>query len=120
MPASLMQTLYYRAPDGTEPVNDFVESSSIRYQVILDNQIAQLNLLAVTDPPLAFSAQLAGPWRPARVALPLRQGSVSGALSAIATALRFAARLPKNTRAIPSEEIRIADVRWDNFRARMD
>src|SRR5579859_6743328 len=26
MPARLMQAVYYRAPDGTEPVNDFVDT----------------------------------------------------------------------------------------------
>jgi hypothetical protein len=49
-----MQAVYYRAPDGTEPVNDFVDALAIRCQVSLDSQINLLNLLTASDPPLAF------------------------------------------------------------------
>ena len=39
------QAVYYRAPDGSEPVNDFISGLAVRQQVALDNQIDRLNML---------------------------------------------------------------------------
>ena len=50
-----MQAVYYRAPDGSEPVDEFVERlSGARKQAALDNQIDRLNMLRQNDPPLPF------------------------------------------------------------------
>lgn len=50
-----MQAVYYRAPDGSEPVDDFIESlNDAKKQVVLDNQIDRLNMLGPNDPPLPF------------------------------------------------------------------
>jgi len=120
MPARLMQAVYYRAPDGTEPVNDFVDALAIRCQVILDNQIALLNLLTVTDPPLAFphSSQVRGDLRELRCHCGRDLYRVLYRRSRNLFVLLHVFR--KGTRAIPPEEIRIADARWDDFRARME
>jgi len=37
-----LQAVSYRDPDGTEPVNEFVSSLDVRFQVVLDNQIDRL------------------------------------------------------------------------------
>ena len=39
MAAQLMRAVYYRGPDGTEPVRDFVDGLPVRCQVLMDNQI---------------------------------------------------------------------------------
>ena len=46
--------VYYRAPDGSEPVSDFIESLTLRRQVAIDNQIDRLNDLDPAAPPLPF------------------------------------------------------------------
>jgi phage-related protein len=65
-----MQAVYYRAPDGSEPVDEFVERlSDARKQAALDNQIDRLNMLRQNDPPLPFpwSSQLEGELRELRL-----------------------------------------------------
>lgn len=64
-----MQAVYYRAADGSEPVDEFI--GALRdpdRQAALDNQIERLNMLRPTDPPLPFpwSSQLEGELRELR------------------------------------------------------
>lgn len=64
-----MQAVYYRAPDGSEPVDEFIESlNDAKKQVVLDNQIDRLNMLGPNDPPLPFpwSSQVEGELRELR------------------------------------------------------
>ncbi len=58
-----MQAVYYRAADGSEPVDAFI--AALRdpdKQAALDNQIERLNMLRPNDPPPPFpwSSQLEG------------------------------------------------------------
>jgi putative component of toxin-antitoxin plasmid stabilization module len=65
-----MQAVYYRAADGSEPVDEFVEQlADAQKQVALDNQIDRLNMLRPNDPPLPFpwSSQLEGEFRELRM-----------------------------------------------------
>jgi ribosome-binding protein aMBF1 (putative translation factor)/phage-related protein len=65
-----MQVVYYRAPDGSEPVNEFIEGiADPRKRAALDNQIERLNMLRPNDPPLPFpwSSQLEGEFRELRL-----------------------------------------------------
>jgi len=41
---SPLQAVYYRAPDGNEPVREFLESLDKKRRVSLRNQIARVNL----------------------------------------------------------------------------
>jgi phage-related protein len=68
MPRGLMQAVYYRLADGTEPVDEFIDALPARVQVVLDNQIRKLNRLLPSDPPLAFphSSQVEGDLRELR------------------------------------------------------
>ena len=63
-----MQAVYYRAPDGSEPVKDFIDALSPQRQAVLANQMSLLNMLKPADPPLAFphSSQLEGELRELR------------------------------------------------------
>lgn len=61
--------VFYRASDGTEPVDAFIEAlDSPRRQAALDFQIGRLNLLSETDPHLPFphSSQIEGALRELR------------------------------------------------------
>jgi DNA-binding XRE family transcriptional regulator len=68
-----MQAVYYRAADGSQPVDDAISELPVAYQVVLDNQIDRLNLLGPADPPIAFphSSQIAGELCGPRGAAPL-------------------------------------------------
>jgi hypothetical protein len=63
-----LQAIYYRASDGSEPVNDFIDSLDPKRQVALDNQIDRLNMLIPASPHLPFphSSQVRGELRELR------------------------------------------------------
>jgi len=63
-----LQAVYYRSPDGTEPVDDFIERLDAKRQVALDNQIERLNMLTPAVPHLPFphSSQVRGELRELR------------------------------------------------------
>src|SRR5438270_720831 len=64
-----MQAVYYRAADGSEPVDAFIETlRDPDRQAALDNQIERLNMLRPNDPPPPFpwSSQLEGELRARR------------------------------------------------------
>lgn len=57
----LIQAVYYRAADGSEPVREFVASlKPLAARVVIENQIDRLNLCDEDGPPLPFphSAQI--------------------------------------------------------------
>jgi len=54
------QAVYYRAPDGSEPVDRFIDRLSVKRQVVLDKQIARLNMLTPSNPHLPFPHSDAG------------------------------------------------------------
>lgn len=57
-----LRAVYYRAPEGSEPVNKFIDGLSVKRQVALDNQIDRLNMLTTANPHLPFphSSQVEG------------------------------------------------------------
>lgn len=63
-----LQAIYYRAADGSQPVDDFTERLPVKQQVVIDNQMGRLNLLTASNPHLPFphSAQIAGELRELR------------------------------------------------------
>lgn len=63
-----MQAVYYRATDGSEPVNDFIDRLDMKRQVALDNQIERLNMLTPDLPHLPYphSSQVEGELRELR------------------------------------------------------
>lgn len=114
------QCVYYRAPDASEPVNDFIDGLDERTQPTIDLQIDRRNDRAPGAPPLPFphTSQVRGQLRELRC----HYGSAlyrilyrrSGNLIILLHMLR------KETAAIPEADIAIAEERWTDFKLRMD
>ena len=114
------QAVYYRAADGSQPVDDFIESLDARAQAVLDQQIERLNLLGPGRPHLPFphSSQIEGELRELRCHFGSSLYRVlyrrSGNLIVLLHMFR------KDTGQVPEREIAIARARFEDFRARMD
>jgi phage-related protein len=115
-----MQAVYYRAPDGSEPVNDFIDGLDVKRQVALDNQIDRLNLLSPGTPHLPYphSSQVEGELRELRCHFGRELYRVLYRRSRNLVVLLHIFR--KDSGKIPREEILIAKARWRDFKARMD
>ena len=68
MAARGFQAVYYRAPDGSEPVNAYVDRLPERHQAILLRQVDRLNSLSEQVPhlPFPYSSQVKGDLRELR------------------------------------------------------
>ena len=115
-----LQAVYYRAPDGSEPVNVFIDGLDARRQVALDNQIDRLNMLTSASPNLPFphSSQVRGELRELRCHFGRELYRVLYRRSKNLIILLHVFR--KDTGRIPEWEIKIAEERWADFKARMD
>lgn len=115
-----LQAVYYRASDGSEPVNDFIDRLSVKRQVVLDNQIDRLNMLSPSNPHLPFphSSQIEGELRELRCHYGRELYRVLYRRSRNLIVLLNIFR--KDTGKVPGSEIAIAKERWNDFRARMD
>lgn len=116
-----MQAVFYRAADGSEPVDDFIEGlRGSERQATLDNQIDRLNMLRSNDPPLAFpwSSQLEGEFRELRCHYGSELYRVIYRRSRSLFVLLHVFR--KDTGRVPEAELQIARDRWRDFKARMD
>ena len=114
------QAVYYRATDGSEPVSDFIDGLDVKRQVALDNQIDRLNMLNPSMPHLPFphSSQVRGELRELRCHYGRELYRVLYRRSRNLVVLLNIFR--KDTGAIPESEIRIAEERWTDFKARME
>jgi phage-related protein len=114
------QAVYYRAQDGAESVNDFIEELDERKQAALDLQVDRLNDQPPSAPPLPFphSSQVRGPLRELRCHCGSELYRVlyrrSGNLLVLLHMLR------KDTGKLREADISIAEVRWAEFKQRMD
>ena len=115
-----MQAVYYRAADGTEPVNDFVDRLPEEHQEAIDGAIRLLNRLNADDPPLPFPhrSQVDSQLRELRChygrylyrILYQRSGDLFVLLHI----------LEKRERTLPAADVKLAQQRLDDFKARMD
>lgn len=114
------QAVYYRARDGSEPVNDFIERLNAKRQVALDNQIDRLNMLTAAQPHLPFphSSQVEGELREVRCHYGREHYRILYRRSRSLLVLLHIFR--KDTGAIPRAEIEVAQDRWADFKARID
>jgi len=117
----LTQAVYYRQPDGSQPVDEFLDAiNEPRCQALLDLQIDRLNGLPAAEPPLPFphSSQVDGPLRELRChrgkALYRTLYRRSGNLFVLLHAFR------KGSAKVAPREIGIANARWADFEARMN
>jgi len=114
------QAVYYRAADGSQPVDDFIEGLAPRTQAVLDQQIERLNFLGPSRPHLPFphSSQIDGELRELRCHFGSSLYRIlyrrSGNLIVLLHMFR------KDTGQVPEREIAIARGRFEDFRARMD
>lgn len=115
------QAVYYRSADGAEPVDEFLDSlGDPRRAATLDLQIDRLNGLPADAPPLPFphTSQVDGEMRELRCHYGRELYRVlyrrSGNLFVLLHIFR------KSSRAVPQSDIRIAERRFEDFKARMD
>lgn len=114
-----LQAVYYRAPDGSQPVDEFIERLPAKRQVVIDNQIARINLLTPAHPHLPFphSSQLEGELRELRCHYGRTLYRIIYRRSLNLVILLHVFR--KDTGVVPEAELAIARQRWEDFRARM-
>ncbi len=114
------QAVFYRAADGSQPVDDFIESLPVKHQVAMDLQIGRLNELHPGRPhlPHPHSSQLRGELRELRCHYGSNLYRVLYRRSDNLIILLHAFR--KETGKVPESEISTAQRRWDDFKHRMD
>lgn len=114
------QAVYYRDPEGFEPVRDFVDALPEETQAALENQIARLNLLSDEIPHLPFphTSQVDGELRELRCHYGRRLYRVLYRRSERLVILLHV--FPKRSAKVPAADIQLAQQRWADFKARMD
>ena len=117
---SSFRAVYFRADDGSEPVREFVEGLDPKPRAALMRQIDRLNDLADAVPHLPFphSSQVEGELRELRCHMGSDHYRVLYRRSKRLIVLLHV--FPKKTGKLPPTEIKIAQERWDDFKARMD
>jgi len=113
--------VYYRAPDGVEPVRAFLDDDvDDETAAVLALQIERLNLLSDQVPHLPFphSSQVDGELRELRCHYGRQLYRVLYRRSDRLLVLLHI--FSKRTAKVPASEIKIAKDRWDDFKARMD
>lgn len=115
-----LRAVYYRDPNGHEPVRDVIDTLEAEAQAVLLNQIDRLNLLSDDLPHLPFphSSQVDGELRELRCHYGRAHYRVLYRRSARLLILLhiFAKRSAK----IPTSDIQTAHNRWEDFKARMN
>ena len=111
---------FYRLPDGTEPVNEFINRQKPAVQLAIDRQIDRINSLDEDHPHLAFphSSQIEGDLRELRC-------HYGRALYRILyrRSVQFVVLLhifDKHDGPVPEADKEIARERWAAFRSRVD
>lgn len=114
------QAVYYRAPDGSEPVRRFLARLPAKRRAAIANQVDRFNELDERMPHLPFphSSQIDGELRELRChygsdhyrVLYRRSGSLIVLLHMFA----------KRTAKVPTREIEVANQRFEDFKARMN
>ncbi|HEX8741512.1 MAG TPA: type II toxin-antitoxin system RelE/ParE family toxin [Thermoleophilaceae bacterium] len=114
------QAVYYRASDGSEPVNEFIDKLDERKQPTIDLQIDRLNGHPPSAPPLPFphSSQVRGPLRELRCHYGPELYRVLYWRSSNLLVLLHMFRKDKGQ--IAEGDIEIAERRWSDFKQRMD
>ncbi len=114
------QAVYYRSPQGDEPVRDVLDALEDDAQAAIDNQIDRLNLLSDAVPHLPFphSSQVDGELRELRCHYGRQLYRVLYRRSDRLLILLHV--FGKRSAKIPQREIRVAQERWEDFKSRMD
>lgn len=112
--------VYYRAPDGNEPVRAYLDGLDDDVAAVLAQQIVRLNLLSDNVPHLPFphSSQVDGELRELRCHYGRQLYRVLYRRSDHLLVLLHI--FAKRTATIPAADINLAQQRWEDFKARMD
>ncbi|HEV3319310.1 MAG TPA: type II toxin-antitoxin system RelE/ParE family toxin [Solirubrobacteraceae bacterium] len=117
---SSTQAIYYRDSRRRQPVEEFIDSLPVKHQVAVDLAIDRLNGLSPSEPPLAFpaSSQIDGELRELRCHYgPVLYRVLYRRSRNLFVLLHM---LRKNTGTVPTSDIQIAKLRWEDFKTRMD
>jgi len=116
----LLIARFYRAQDGTEPVNEFIKEQKAPVQLAIDRQIDRINFLDDENPHLAFphSSQIEGELRELRCHYGRTLYRILYRRSRQFVILLHV--FEKHSGPVPEAEKQIARERWDDFRKRMD
>lgn len=109
--------VFYRGPDGTQPVKGFLEALPDRDFAVLENQLERLELFG-PQLPFPYSSQVEGELRELRCHIGKRH-------------IRFLYRrtdnvfvllhvFEKRTKTVPEADKDAARARWSDFKARME
>jgi phage-related protein len=110
----------YRATDGSEPVNDFIDNEKSAVKLALDRQIDRINSLDEGCPHLAYphSSQIEGELRELRCHYGKALYRILYRRSAQLVILLHI--FAKHDDAVPEEDKKIARQRWADFKKRID
>lgn len=110
-----MQAVYYRDPQGHEPVNEFIDRLSPERQEEIDHTISLLNRLGPNDPPLPFphSWQVRGQLRELRCHYGRELYRILYRRSRNLFVLLHI--IQKRSRALPEADIELAEARWEDL-----
>jgi phage-related protein len=115
------QAVFYRTTNGREPVHEFMLTRlATKVISVVEDQIDEMNGLADSLPPLAFprTSHIAGGLRELRCHFGNELYRIlyrrSGNLFVLLHMIR------KNSRTVPTNDIELAERRWQDFRERMD
>ena len=111
---------FYRAADGSQPVNEFITKQKVAVQLAIDRQIDRINLLDEANPHLAFpySSQIEGELRELRAHYGNRLFRILYRRSEQFIVLLHI--FEKHDGQVPEAEKQVARQRWSDFRKRMD
>jgi len=115
-----MQSVYYRASDGSQPVRTFLLALTSERRKAIHRRVAWLNDLRITDPPLPFpnSSQIEGELRELRCHFGEELYRIFYQRSRNLFVLLHI--IHKDSGAIAAADIRIAKNRWEDFLRRMN
>ncbi|MBA3687496.1 MAG: type II toxin-antitoxin system RelE/ParE family toxin [Chloroflexi bacterium] len=114
---SAWPVVYYRAADGTEPVDAIIDALPAKVQVVLDSQIERISLFGPRLP-FPHSSQVEGELRELRCHYGNTLYRILYARSDNLFVLLHI--LEKRTGTIPEADKRMARERWADFKRRMD
>jgi phage-related protein len=109
--------VYYRAPDGSQPVKDFLDALDDREFAVLENQLERLELFG-PQLPFPYSSQLEGELRELRCHIGKRHIRFLYRRSDNLFVLLHA--FEKDTQTVPAGDKAAARARWTDFKARME
>ncbi|MHB8147779.1 MAG: type II toxin-antitoxin system RelE/ParE family toxin [Vulcanimicrobiaceae bacterium] len=111
---------FYRSPDGTQPVDDYIDRQGPAVQLAIDRQIERINLLDESNPHLAFpnSSQIDGDLRELRCHYGRKLYRILYKRSEQFVVLLHI--FEKHDAHVSEEDKQIAQQRWADFRARLN